>query len=112
MATKRGRGTTWTYVAQSPIHGKGLFAARDIPKDVCIGEATGPHTTKDGIHTIWVDNGDGTETGTRVTNDLRYVNHAKRPNAAFFGTELWTLRAIPKDEEITHYYGDAWEELD
>ena len=40
------------------------------------------------------------------------MNHAKRPNASFFGTELWSLRAIRKDEEITHNYGEAWEELD
>ena len=94
------------YVARSPIHGRGLFAARRIPKDTMILEVEGVPTRREGAYTLWVDGKDG----LRVTNDVRFVNHARPSNAALYADELWSIRAIEKDEEITHDYGAGWEE--
>ena len=41
-------------------------------------------------------------------NELRYVNHSRKPNASFYGDELEALRAIRPGEEITHDYGWEW----
>lgn len=101
-----------TYAAKSKIHGKGLFAARDIPRETLIATASGPRVKKDGIHVLWVVQEDGSEVGTRVTNDMRFTNHSSKPNAGFFELELWSLRTIKKDEEITADYGPAWADLD
>ena len=98
------------YVGTSEIHGRGLFATRAIPADTLIGVFRGRRTMKDGPHVLWVTDDDGTEYGVRGTTDLRFVNHSSDPNAAFYGPELWSLRAIRPDEEITFDYGPSWRE--
>ena len=101
-ATKEPKAPT-TYVGKSPIHGRGLFAARDIPADTILLRLEGRPTQRDGSYVIWWEDETG-EHGFRVTNDARYVNHADEANAAFFDMELWSLRRIRKGEEITHDY--------
>lgn len=91
------------YVANSPIHGKGLFAAKKIRADLTLGPLLGKPTKKDGTYVLWLS---ATE-GLRVTNDYRFINHDDNPNCALTGEEVVTLRAIAKDEELTHDYG--WE---
>ena len=97
------------FVAKSPIHGRGLFAARNIPKNTLIEAIEGMPTKRDGSHVIWSEDKRGNESGIRITNACRFVNHAKKPNAGFFGLELWSVRAIKKGEEITHNYGESWD---
>ena len=96
-------------VKKSPIHGRGLFAKRNIPADTRIGTIEGVPTKREGSYVIWSESKSGTWEGLRITNDLRYVNHDKRPNAAFYDDELWSLRAIRAGEEITHDYGEGWD---
>ncbi len=93
------------YVKESPVHGKGLFAARVIGRDKRIGFFEAKRTRTDGTHVLWIIEEDGTETGWRGTNELRFMNHSKRPNADLYGRELWSLRRIEKDEEIFIDYG-------
>jgi hypothetical protein len=38
-------------------------------------------------------------------NRLRFLNHAKDPNAEFDGFDLYALRAIAVGEELTIDYG-------
>lgn len=94
------------YVADSAIHGKGLFAARDIPKGTLLGVVQGVPAKRNGPYVLWL--GDGR--GIRVQCDLRFINHSSKPNAAYFDTlEVVTLRRIRRDEEITHDYGEEFE---
>ncbi len=101
----------WCHVKESGIHGKGLFAARAIPADTLIIAIEGVTTRRDGPYVIWSDDESGSLQGLRITNAARYVNHARVPNAAFFGDELWSLRGIRRGEEITHHYGSDWDEI-
>ncbi|MDT8409445.1 MAG: SET domain-containing protein-lysine N-methyltransferase [Wenzhouxiangellaceae bacterium] len=99
------------YVGASPIHGKGLFARQDIAYDTWIGTYAGPFTLDDGMHVLWIwsDENDRWE-GIHGNNEMRFLNHSKQPNADWWGDELYALRAIEKDEEITFHYGDEWED--
>jgi SET domain-containing protein len=91
------------HVKKSSIHGRGLFARKDIPADALLGALEGVPTERDGAYVIWAVDATGSS-GLRITNVLRFVNHAKEPNACFCEMELWTLRPIKAGEEITHDY--------
>ncbi|MCW9025441.1 MAG: SET domain-containing protein [Gammaproteobacteria bacterium] len=89
------------YVAESGIHGKGLFAKKPIQAGELIGVVQGKITRKNGDHVLWVNE----EYGVRVQCDMRYINHDPKPNACYYNTlEVIALRDIAPDEEITHDY--------
>ncbi len=92
-------------VRVSPIHGRGLFASTFIPADTELGRIEGEPTTTDGPYVLWIDDMRGIE----VTNDMKFINHADRPNAAYYDDlTVVTLRDISAGEEITHdYMGDG-----
>jgi len=90
-----------TYVAQSPIHGKGLFAAKPIKAGVSLGRLQGMLTDDDGTYVLWLNK----KIGLEITNEFRFINHDSNPNCALTDTEVITLRAIEEDEEFTHDYG-------
>ncbi len=112
MTTQRQPAASLVQVKDSGIHGKGLFAAASIPADTLLLTIEGRPTAEDGTYVIWETEEDGTPAGFLITNEARYVNHARDANAAFFGRELWSLRPIRKGEEITHHYGPDWDDLD
>ncbi|MEM1107572.1 MAG: SET domain-containing protein [Planctomycetota bacterium] len=91
-------------VKPSGIHGLGLFADRFIPADTVIGRLEGSYTTQDGAYVLWLSE----EQGFRVENEMRYVNHAAEPNAAYYDDLTVTAVCdIQPGEEITHnYLGD------
>ena len=91
------------YVAQSPIHGKGLFAASDIKEDVTLGRLQGMPTEEEGTYVLWLSR----KVGLELSNEFRFINHSSDPNCALTGLDVVTLRAVAKDEELTHDYG--WE---
>jgi len=94
-----------TYVDDSPIHGKGLFARSLIPKNTVIGHLEGRHTAQDGIYVLWLDEKNGFE----VHCDLKYINHSDAPNACYYDDKsVVALRDINPDEEITHNYEADW----
>ncbi|MCB1867078.1 MAG: SET domain-containing protein [Gammaproteobacteria bacterium] len=94
------------YSALSPVHGTGLFAKRAIKKGEYIGTYHGPDAKRDGTYVLWVfDKGDeGNAVGRSGRNLLRYLNHAKPGNAEFDGFDLYALKRIPIDQEITFNY--------
>jgi SET domain-containing protein len=97
-------------VRKSRLHGYGLFAARKIGKGELIGWYRGVRTRKDGMHVLWVEE-DDEKFGLDGVNELRDLNHSKRPNAAFWGDELYAVKAIAKGGEITfNYDGHEWDE--
>ena len=89
------------YVADSDLHGKGMFAEKAIKADISLGKLEGYPIAKDGIYVLWLTE----KKGLRVTNDFRFINHSSKPNCALTGTEVVTLRKIKPDEELTHDYG-------
>ena len=94
-----------TYVTESSIHGKGLFARKAIDRDTVIGHLKGKPTKKDGLHVLWLND----ETGFKVSCDLKYINHSDTPNACYYDDlSVVALRDINADEEITHNYGADW----
>ncbi|MDJ0739575.1 MAG: SET domain-containing protein [Gammaproteobacteria bacterium] len=98
------------YVADSGIHGSGLFAARRIARDEYIGTFCGPPARRDGTHVLWVydDGSDERAVGRIGRNLLRFLNHAVRCNAAFEDFDLYATRVIRRGEEITIDYGREW----
>ena len=108
MTTKRTRDSqlkTLVYKSPSSIHGTGLFAGRRFKRDEYIGTYDGPTARRNGRYVLWLTDEDGTETGVRGLNLLRYLNHASKPNAYFDGVDLYAARAIAPGSEITFDYG-------
>ncbi len=99
------------YVAKSPIHGLGVFAARFLEEGEFLGYYEGPQTMKDGTYVLWCEDEDGEFFGIDGKNDLRYLNHSPDPNAVFYGEELVALRGIEPGEEICFHYGEEWDDL-
>ena len=94
------------YIAASPIHGRGLFAATTLISGQLIGVYDGPVVDEDGDHVLWIEDesGDGW-TGYDGRNDMRFMNHSDDPNAEMDGLNCYTLQNIPADTEITIDYG-------
>lgn len=97
------------HVADSAIHGKGLFAAREFADGEYIGTFAGPPARRNGTHVLWVyaSADDAAPVGRRGRNLLRFLNHASSCNAEFDGFDLYACRAIAVGEEITIDY--AWD---
>ncbi|GAB4183528.1 MAG: hypothetical protein Tsb002_05750 [Wenzhouxiangellaceae bacterium] len=93
------------YVAASPIHGRGLFARKVIKKGEYIGTYEGRPSKKNGMHVLWVWDEEAERwDGIDGKNEMRFANHADEPNAEFWGDEMYALKKIRKDEEITFDY--------
>ncbi|NNK33057.1 MAG: SET domain-containing protein [Xanthomonadales bacterium] len=94
------------YVAPSPIHGQGLFAAEPLSPGQLIGVYDGPVVEQDGAHVLWIENeaGDGW-TGFDGCNEMRFLNHSDEPNAEMDGLHCYSLTRIPRGAEITIDYG-------
>ncbi|MCW8971692.1 MAG: SET domain-containing protein [Gammaproteobacteria bacterium] len=101
------------YVDDSGIHGKGLFAKKALKKGRYLGTYNGPETTDletGGPHVLWAEQDDGTWLGRDGRNILRYLNHHHRPTCEFDGFDLYALRNIPADSELTIHYGEEFVE--
>ena len=93
-----------THVADSEIHGLGLFASEAIARGRVIGYLRGKPTRRDGDYVLWVSATEGFE----VSCHLRYINHSDQPNACYYDDfSVVALRDIQPGEEITHDYGCA-----
>lgn len=109
MSKKSYDDNPLAYVADSEIHGRGLFARRRIKADEYIGTYSGRATQKNGMHVLWLWNEDSNRwEGINGDNEMRFLNHSSRPNADWWGDELYATRSIARDEEITFDYG--WDE--
>jgi SET domain-containing protein len=96
------------FVADSEVHGRGLFAMEDIPKGSWIGCYEGLLTEENGMHVLWVDNGDDQWLGYDGNNELRFLNHALLPNGEMDGQDLYATRNIELNQEITIDYGEEF----
>ena len=89
------------FVATSEVHGKGLFAARRLKAGTMISRLHGMPTFDDGIYVLWITD----ELGLELTNDLKYINHDKNPNAAYSDLDVTIVRDVEAGEELLHDYG-------
>ena len=93
-----------TFVADSEIHGKGLFATRRIPAGTTIGMLRVKPAVDDGSYVLWLSETEAVE----VTCKLKYINHSARPNACYYDDlSVVALRDIEAGEEITHDYSSS-----
>jgi len=123
--TERRRTRPWR-VLDSPIHGRGVFAARNIRKGETIIEYRGRRTTwdeasetdgedDDPFHTFLfsLDDGRVIDAGVRG-NAARFINHSCAPNcdAVVEHGRIWieTIRDIAPGEELAYDYAYTLEE--
>ena len=116
-------------VRRSPIHGTGVFAARDLPPGTPVIRYKGElvsHEEADRVHSGNTDDGhtflftlndDYVIDGARRGNAARWINHSCDPNCeavlnedpdgdrASDYIEIETRRPIRKGEELTYDYG-------
>nr|WP_256489393.1 SET domain-containing protein [Pleionea sp. CnH1-48] len=56
------------------------------------------------MYTLWLDSGK-----VDVTCDLKYINHSKKPNVAYYeDLSVVALKNIRVDDELLHDYGEEW----
>lgn len=99
-------------IGTSPIHGRGLFAAKRIRPGAYVATFEGVAIQENGMHVLWTVDDDGNEVGIEGRNALRFLNHSRDPNAEFVGCELHALRNIELGAELTIHYGDDWENIE
>ena len=117
------KSSPWHEVRPSPLHGKGVFAARDIPAETCILEYRGQRITQeeadeqdsydpeDPNHTFFfsLSSGDIIDGGRRG-NDARWINHSCSPNCEARENEegtrlyIYSLEDIHKGDELFFDY--------
>ncbi len=119
---------------QSPIHGNGVFASRDLPKGVRVIEYKGRRLTHSQANRMYANDSDSGHTflftlnekflidGGDGGNDARWINHSCAPNCEAWVIEnkqgdklrdrvvIETRRAIRAGEELTYDYGITLEE--
>ena len=95
-------------VANSPIHGKGLFAMDPIKEGDILGVIKGIRTNDDGTYVLWV----AEDHAVRILCKFKYINHSQAPNVVLYDTlEVCALRDIMPGEEIFHDYDSGdWDE--
>ncbi len=124
----------WHIVKVSSIHNRGLFAARDIPKDTKILEYYGEIITKaesirrsderlarskiTGEAAVYIFDLNGRydlDGGATEPNDARYINHSCVPNCEAYQEKnrifIHAERDIAAGEELLYNYGfdiDHW----
>jgi uncharacterized protein len=119
----------WAVVKGSKIHGRGMFASKEIPRGTRIIEYTGERITKaegwrrelkrqdraargqDGCIYIFELNTKTDIDGSVLWNTARYINHSCKPNCESQITRgrVWVvaLRKIKPGEELSYdYYYD------
>ena len=89
------------FVASSPVHGKGLFAAKRIKANTVLGRLHGMPTFDDGIYVLWITD----DSGLELTNDFKFINHNSNANAAYSDLDVMVLRDVEPGEELLHDYG-------
>jgi len=109
----------FTLVKSSPVHGKGVFAKRTIPKGTRIFEYAGERVQKENLASdlangltslVYVMNLNETQAvdGERGGNDARFINHSCDPNCEvlYFNDTpyIYAIQEIQVGEELNFDY--------
>lgn len=113
----------WHYVAESELHGRGVFARRFIPKGSTIMEYEGKRISSDEAdeqpsadpdnpyHTFFFSLSSGEIIdGAQQGNEARWINHSCEPNCEGHENDagdrvfIVAKRDIEKDEELLYDY--------
>ena len=103
------------FVADSSVHGKGLFAGESIQCGMVVGKYKSRKVALDTEHPhiiIIYDEDTGDVIEQRMgTGDFRFVNHSAHPNLGLVDEtlEFVALRAISQGEELLWHYGEEYE---
>jgi len=115
-------------VRDSKIHGRGIFAIKDIPKKTKIVEYKGKKITKKQADKIYEKSVESAEKnnnsittylfelnkkydldGNIKDNIAKYINHSCNPNCEVVNEDdhiwIYSIKDIKKDEEISFDYG-------
>ena len=109
-------------VKKSPIHGKGLFAAQDIPwgmkiieyKGEIVSDAVAEARIAAGADAVFELRDNLNIDGAANGNEARYANHSRRkPNCFVLRDDgrIWLvagIEGIAKGEELTFDYGSDY----
>jgi hypothetical protein len=93
-------------LGRSAIHGRGVFARRDVRPGAVIARYRGRRIEREGTYVATHVDADGTERWHEITGLLKFLNHSCRPNAELRGFRLRALRPIARGQEITIDYGE------
>lgn len=94
-------------VKQSRVHGKGLFAGQEITEGDVVGICKTRRSWLHDGYTLWLEDA---KNPVKVTCKLKYINHSKSPNVAYYDSlEVVALRDIRIGEELLHDYGEEWD---
>lgn len=113
----------WHYVAESDLHGRGVFARRFIPKGTTLMEYEGKRISSDEAdeqpsadpdnpyHTFFFSLSSGEIIdGAQQGNEARWINHSCEPNCEGHENDagdrvfIVAKRDIEKDEELLYDY--------
>lgn len=117
-------GEPWVKVRKSAVHGRGVFAIKDIAAETLIIEYTGRRISSDEADEMWpvnpddpfhtfffsLSSGETIDGGTKG-NASKWINHSCEPNCeAREGTHgkrvyIYSLHDIKKGEELSFDYG-------
>jgi SET domain-containing protein len=96
------------YVKPSEVHGRGCFTAQ-LLRPATIFRAPHYDTNEETWTSVTTENGI-----YELYSPFKFLNHSEDPNAELYqtesgGFELYILREIARDDEITISYGPDWE---
>lgn len=118
------RGTSWIHkdleLRQSPIHGYGLFASKEIPVNTLVAVFGGKVYTAEEISNL-PDDSFVKDVATQLNNDFFlgplnendvergfFINHRCEPNARIKNSIfLVTIKSLVPDEELTFDYAHS-----
>ena len=114
----------WLTVRKSRIHGRGVFARRDIPAGTRLIEYIGlPISKKKSAELsikqnryLFERNAVSDLNGKVSWNPARLINHSCEPNCEANPDDsdriwIFSIRPIPREEEVTFNYGYALEDF-
>jgi uncharacterized protein len=122
LKTEAPRRTSKIVVHDSPVHGKGVFAARDIAAGTRLVEYKGEIISAreaerrenlkapDDFHTFFFSLESGKIIdGGRLGNNARWINHSCEPNCEAREEDgrvfIYALRDLKAGEELNYDYG-------
>ena len=102
---------------ESPIHGLGIFAAKDLPPNTKLGFFEGDKYTykefkekygADITYCFTAKRHNYILCAKETRNFITYINEQQEPNVALIKRNLTTLRSISKGEELFLHYGPKY----